>query len=91
MELGLFEEGGNVMIVKPILNLVAFPTDRLHKPAITQQSELVGYGGLPNANRDGEITNAQRSPGQRIKDLGSGGIAQGRERLHHELKDFLLR
>ena len=51
----------------------------------------MGYRRLRNANRDGEITNAQRSSGQRIKDLGSGGIAQGRERLHDELEDFLLR
>jgi hypothetical protein len=75
MELRLFEESGNVMIVEPVLDLVVFPTDRPHKPAITQQPELVGYRGLPNANRDGEITYAQRPPGQRIKDLGSGGIA----------------
>src|SRR5487761_61762 len=49
------------------------------------------YRRLRNANRDGEITNAQWSSGQRIQDLGSGGIAQGRERLDDEFEDFLLR
>ena len=75
VELGLLEESGNVMIVEPVLDLVVFPADRFYKPTITQQPELMGYRRLRNANRDGEITNAQRSPSKCVQDLGSGGIA----------------
>ena len=90
MELGFLEECRNVVIVEPVLDLVVFPTNRFHKTAIPEQSELVRYRRLRNADRDGEITNTQRSPDQRVEDLGPGGIAKRGECLHHELEDLFF-
>lgn len=37
VEFGLLEESGDMVIVKPVLDLVVFPTKRFHQPAIAQQ------------------------------------------------------
>ena len=90
MELGFLEESLNVVIVEPVLDLVVFPTNRLHETTIPEQPELVRYRRLRNSDRDGEISNTQRSPDQRVEDLGPGGIAKRGECLHHELEDLFL-
>jgi len=91
VEFGLREESGDMVIVKPVLDLVVFATNRLHKPPIAQEAELVRDGRLTHPDRDGQITNTQGSPGQGIENLRPRRIAQRFERSHHELQGLFIR
>ena len=90
VELRLFEEGGDVVIVDSVLDAVAVPPHGFHQAPISKETQLVRNGGLGHANGEGEIADAERTSCQRIQDLCPRRIAQGVESTDDKFEDFRL-
>lgn len=86
--LGLLEQGGHVVVVQVVLDLVAAAPDCPDQPAVTEQAELVRYGGLAGSDGERDVAHADRTPHKGIQDLCPGGVAEGIERFDHQPQDL---
>lgn len=91
MELRLFEEGGHVVVIEPIFDLVVLSANGFHQPAISQEAELVGNSGLGDSGCEREVPHAHRPASQCIKDLGPSQVAQRLKGPDDQLQDLVWR
>ena len=59
MELGFLEQGGDVVVVQSILDLVARASLASYQAPLPEQSKLVRNGRLACSRDDGEIPNTK--------------------------------
>lgn len=91
MELRLLEEGGHVVIVEPVLDLVVLSADGLNQPAIAQEAELVRNGRLGDSRCEREVSYAHGPAREGIEDLGPGQVAERLEGPNDKVQDVVRR
>ena len=89
VELGLLEEGGHMVIVEPVLDLIVLPPDGLHQATVAQETQLMRNGGLGDSGCEGQVADTHWPARERVEDLGAGQIAESFEGTHHELEDVV--
>ena len=76
----LIEEADDVVVVGDVVD-VAAGAARLHEPHATQQSQLMGDGGLGEPEEVGEVADRHLGPGEGVEDPDPRGVAEDLEGL----------
>jgi hypothetical protein len=74
----LLEQADDVVIVGDVIDVAADAT-RLDEAHAAQQAELVGDGGLGQAEQAGEVADRNLGPGEGVEDPHPGGVAEDLE------------